>query len=259
MIADLHVHSNNSDGLFSIDELIKMKDELKIDLIAITDHDSIECIKYENIIYGIELSTRKNNEDIHVLGYFKDLNHLKYLNKYLNNQKIKRIKRIQKICKALKKYYNLDIDYNNVLKNSKNIPGRPHVAKEISRLLNISNKEAFNRYLTSDSRAFIKSSSLSYEKGVKMLHKANALAIIAHPVLYKKNSLEDLIDIADGAECIYPNNTNNDEIKFINLVKSKNKIITAGSDFHGDDKHYDMGYRVLKDELLENFLKKLKS
>jgi hypothetical protein len=45
MRADLHMHSTYSDGTLSLKELVQYAEEKEIDVIAITDHDSIESAK----------------------------------------------------------------------------------------------------------------------------------------------------------------------------------------------------------------------
>ena len=39
--ADLHIHTNYSDGIHSIEEVVKFVKEKKIKVIAITDHDTV--------------------------------------------------------------------------------------------------------------------------------------------------------------------------------------------------------------------------
>ena len=39
---DLHIHTNNSDGTDSVEELLKKAEELKLEYISITDHDTCE-------------------------------------------------------------------------------------------------------------------------------------------------------------------------------------------------------------------------
>ena len=77
MNADLHIHSTFSDGSETIERIIEMAKERKLDAIAITDHDtishmsSIPCDAGINVIHGVELSTvhRKTNTYAEVLGY----------------------------------------------------------------------------------------------------------------------------------------------------------------------------------------------
>ena len=77
--ADLHMHSVYSDGTLTIKKLLDYAKSKRLDIIAITDHDSTmgveEAIAYGKeinikVIAGIELSTAHNDESVHVLGYF---------------------------------------------------------------------------------------------------------------------------------------------------------------------------------------------
>ena len=74
--ADLHVHTIMSDGMHTVEELIKMCKKRGITTIAITDHDTTKALQNipsssdVNIINGIELSTTFDNKSVHILGYY---------------------------------------------------------------------------------------------------------------------------------------------------------------------------------------------
>ena len=80
---DLHIHTNCSDGDNSIYEVIDMAINNKLDMISITDHDTVmaysdEVFKYAydrgiELVTGVEISVKYNNETIHVLGYNIDV------------------------------------------------------------------------------------------------------------------------------------------------------------------------------------------
>ncbi len=74
--ADLHVHSNHSDGRSSVREILRVAVEKKMDIISITDHDTVngslealEIARDENlpivVLPGIEISTAQG----HLLAY----------------------------------------------------------------------------------------------------------------------------------------------------------------------------------------------
>lgn len=78
---DLHIHSTASDGSLSPEQIVILAKSMGIDTIAISDHNSIDGLaeafeagrKYcVSIIPAVELSTRFNDESIHLLGYFGD-------------------------------------------------------------------------------------------------------------------------------------------------------------------------------------------
>ncbi|MBO3445467.1 CehA/McbA family metallohydrolase [Clostridium sp. CCUG 7971] len=65
---ELHNHTNESDGSLSVNELINYMADSKVDIVAITDHNTIsghekckKILKNSNIpieaIYGVELTT----------------------------------------------------------------------------------------------------------------------------------------------------------------------------------------------------------
>ncbi len=78
---DLHVHTAYSDGMFSPEQVVRKAVELDLKAIAITDHDSVEgvgpCIEAARgtgleIVPGVEISAAKEEDEIHILGYFVD-------------------------------------------------------------------------------------------------------------------------------------------------------------------------------------------
>ena len=124
--ADLHIHSNYSDGIKSPEEIIDSAIKDNIKYISITDHDSIAAQyitknNYEgiNIIPGIELSSEYREMELHILGYFMDIDN-KELQEVVNELNTQRGEnRIYPyFCRFAKIYEILNqFELNNIWKN----------------------------------------------------------------------------------------------------------------------------------------------
>ena len=116
MKADLHAHTNYSDGKLSVNELLDRAIKRNIDIIAITDHDCVDgskegfyTTKDIKVIYGVELSTELNGESVHILGYFrKPLEDDCAFVRTLKTQRDNRLIRAYKIFQSVKSNCSLE-------------------------------------------------------------------------------------------------------------------------------------------------------
>ena len=267
MRGEFHIHTNYSDGVLSVKEILEyVKD--KVDCISITDHDildgSIEAFnmsKDYNIscIVGVEISSFFQGDTVHILGYFKDLNNLDILKNELDNIRKQRVKRLYLMKDKLKEIFNIDLDITDLLNVSTITRG------SISREIVKQNKELTIEYLFSEvigtgCPAYIPSTKLDTQKAIDLIHQAHGVAVLAHPTLLRTCSASDIVMMGiDGIEAIYPKNKENEEKEFRALAKDNNLFITAGSDFHyfGDKNHADLLTHFLYNEELEIFRKKV--
>lgn len=266
---DFHLHTTASDGKRTPEELVNLAKEKSIDIIAVTDHDTtaaLEKVREEcsraglGFIPGIELSTLHNNESIHLLGYFTDD---KYNNKdfqvFLHDMKSYRINRAKKIVRNMKEHFGIEIDYARVYESAEGVIARPHIAKAIIEAgYDYSWDYIFENIISKDSPAYVPNKEVSIPEGIAILKSIDAVVVLAHPVLIRKSKPEDLMIFdLDGIEAIYPLNSPEDTKRFTAVAKEHNKLITAGSDFHGTDlgdtKHGDIGCTYLEGDLLKEF------
>jgi len=104
---DFHIHSTASDGELTPKEIILAAKEKGIDTLAIADHNTTNGIEEAveagmlhgvSIVPAVELSTRYNNESIHLLGYFRDSLYndptLKEVLKHVKNHKADKARHI---------------------------------------------------------------------------------------------------------------------------------------------------------------------
>ena len=262
MKIDLHMHSNYSDGCLNIVDLAKYAYNKSINVLALTDHDTVlgvnemikECDKYNiKVIPAMELTTTYMGEDCHIISLFKEIN--PELIRFSYELESKRKKRAILMLNQIKDIYNVKIDLD-LLENERTIT-RKNMLANILKCNDIDYEYA--RTLTSkNSKAYVPFSYLSVEEGIDFIHNNGGIAILAHPCLLKrKESILELMNYNfDGIEAIY-SNKKNDEKYFKDLASKNNLLISAGSDFHGDDSHADMGSVSLSEEVLNLILNKL--
>jgi len=273
MRADLHMHTTESDGRLSREELFKHAKERGVDMIAITDHDTCLHVeenfklaeKYEmHYVPGIELSTLYKGKNVHVLGYFTDDSHSsKAMLDYYKMIKKGREDRARQFVINLKKHFNIKITYEQLVKHSNGIIARPHIAKAIlENYPEYTHNEVFDRFIGDHSKAYVPSTELTTEEGLKLLKDHNAMVVLAHPKLLKPHIHDDVLKYDyDGIEAIYGTNTEEETNYYMNIAHQRGMIVTAGSDYHGiqnDQKHKDVGYVALEGDLLEAFLTRYK-
>lgn len=269
MKADLHMHTTDSDGRLSGEKLFEHAASRGVDMIAITDHDVCknveaykELAKEHNIKYvpGIELSTLYDNKNVHLLGYFRDdAYNSEAMKDYYTMIREGRENRAKKFLVNLKIYYDIEIHYNDILEVSHGIIARPHIAKAIMKNYpEYSHNEIFDKFIGDHTKAYVPSTELSLDAGIKLLKDHNALVVLAHPKLLKSSIHDDVLaHDFDGIEAIYGMNTEEETTFYKTIAKDKGWIITAGSDFHGiinDKKHKNVGDVTLEGDHLNAFL-----
>ena len=78
---DLHLHTTYSDGSLQPAEVLTLAKKAHVSTLSITDHDTVaglpEAIEAGQllgieVIPGIEISSRLEKTEVHILGYFID-------------------------------------------------------------------------------------------------------------------------------------------------------------------------------------------
>lgn len=255
--ADLHTHTQASDGALTAEDLIGEAKKKGLKTVSITDHDTIdgflkgkELAKETGIelIPGIEISTVWNDKEIHILAYAFDYENDDFLS-LLRRQKKARRDRMKLILEILRSQ-GIDISYDEVRAETKtgNV-GRPHAANVLINKGYVSSfAEAFIRYLSSKKLENINTKFACVETVIQTVHQAGGILSIAHPgPIYSQDEIEKLISLGiDGIECIHPSHNFNVQKAFTKLAKSRNLLVTGGSDFHGNGKSdYDPYFGIV--------------
>jgi predicted metal-dependent phosphoesterase TrpH len=273
MKADLHAHTTHSDGTKTVKEVIDLAHQNGMTVFSITDHDIVKDVTFAKeyasslgmtFIPGVELSTLHRNKSVHVLGYFKNEGYKSSaMNDYYKMIKEGRENRARQFIINLKKYYDIEITYESVLSFSRGIIARPHIGKAINQAYpEYSFDYIFDHFIGDYSEAYVPSTQLPVEEGVKLLRNNGAIAVLAHPTLLKKHIKEEVLAMDfDGIEARYYRNKKEEEKLYRKYAEENRIVITAGSDYHGienDTKHGMVGEIYIDGTDLNAFLDVLK-
>lgn len=278
---DLQIHTNNSDGAFSPKEIVDFAIEKNMQVISITDHDTIsglkEAIDYssdKNIIFipGVELSCHEPfySKTIDILGLFINPDS-KELNDFILKCRVDRVNEKKEIIKKLNNLgYNLSFD--ELLKESGESLGRPVIARML--LKKYPNKfssvdDVFNKLIAEGKPAFVLRPKTPMKQAIDIVDKAGGISILAHPGRYG-NYLNEIIDKfkegrGNGIEVDYPYNKilgidDNVNLRLREIANKKNLLMSGGSDFHDFKRGSEIGDGGLTKEefnLLVDFHNKL--
>lgn len=237
--ADLHCHSNFSDGSLSPEELLHLAKSTSLSAISITDHDTIDGYTSSlfqladflsiKLLSGVEISSLYNNLSIHILGYGFDLKNEPF-RAFLKEARDKRQKRNEAILLKLKaKGFKLD---NFKIIEGHSI-GRAHIARALIDKEFVSSFEEAFFYLKERGSCYVRGDKFSSLEVIEQIKKAHGKAILAHPHLIKGN-VKSLLKLPfDGIEAFYGKIRDK---RWEEMAKTRGLLITGGSDFHGIDK-----------------------
>lgn len=261
--ADLHTHTSYSDGSLSPEELLRIAQQIGLKAIAITDHDSIDGAKQAcrlaqrfgvEVIPAIELGTHIGDTEVHLLGYFIDVNS-PALATYLHQIRQTRHHRAIAILKKLQTF-GLHLKIDDVLKKAGHGSiGRPHIAAAmVERGLVTTFQEAFDLWIGDGRPAHVNKGSHEPEDLIALIHQAGGVAVLAHPG--NRLSLKMLHRFIkgglDGVEVLHPSHDETTRKAWQRLARQYGLLMTGGSDFHGFRTHanvfgsYVVPYKVVE-------------
>ena len=245
MKADLHLHTTASDGRLSPEEMVELAASIGLDVIAITDHDTIDGVASAleagiaypalTIIPGVEISTDVPHGEVHVLGYFIDYTDEKFIHQ-LQLMRDSRKKRALKMIGKLGDM-GMKVSWQRVqeLADGGSI-GRPHVAQTMVEEGHVASfRDAFDLYIGRNGPAYVEREKMLPSEAVGLIVNARGLPVLAHPA--DVDGLDELlIDLKKaglvGIETYY-NDYSTDTIALIEKTAQRHELImTGGSDYH---------------------------
>ena len=286
MKIDLHIHTKTgSDGNLPIEEVFQEAQNRNIDLISITDHDSVDCQKRAislarkhgmSYITGIELNVTfhypEGNKDISLdfLGYEYDTSN-KELKSKLQLIKEYRKRRARQILQKLNVEFDkegmarfTEADLRKIEDSVDGVFGRPHIANYLIEKGIVKDKqEAFDKYLV---KCDVPKYPLSLAEASQLIRNAGGILVHAHPgdphgtsLASITHDLEEqtkviekyMLQYIDGVECWHTEHDEKTTAHYIEFARKRNMFMTGGSDCH--QKPLLMGTLDIPDWVAEQF------
>lgn len=244
MAANLHLHSNCSDGRSSPAEVIGLAYGAGLTTVALTDHDTDEGIEAARraaadtgleVVSGIEVSAMLPSREVHILGYGFQAGHPSLV-RYRERLRAERERRAREMVELLKSL-GIEISYDDVLLEAgEGMVGRPHIARALVATEAVEDEaEAFDRYLGDGRPAWVAKRGLSARNAIDLIHRCGGVAVLAHPGQWTTEAeIRQLVDVGlDGLEVIHPSHQPFLVEYWMAAALRYGLIRTGGSDYHG--------------------------
>ncbi|MFC3153407.1 PHP domain-containing protein [Litoribrevibacter euphylliae] len=255
---DLHCHTNVSDGALSPAELIDLAKQNSIEVLAVSDHDTLngyrKCKPLADeagitLIPAAEFSARIDKINVHLVALGVDVEHPAMIKAEAFQDAI-RAQRAETISAKLEKHLGL----TDVLQRVQDIAngsviGRPHFAKLLVDSGVVPDFEkAFGKYLGAGKIGDIKLIWPNVGDVIECIHEAGGKAVLAHPMKYKmtKTKLSRLMDDfwdmdGDAIEVVSSRQTKDDTGWLLRQIQKRDMQASFGSDFHAAASWSDLG------------------
>ena len=252
---DLHTHTTASDGRCTPAELVARAAAAGVDVLAVTDHDTVAgcgpaaeaCAAAEvEFVPGIEITAVVDGADVHVLGYFFDVQSTS-LRTFLSEQRKRRVDRVHMMIERLAAL-GIALDADAILRpglvDSTKAVGRPWIARALLAAGHVaSTKEAFDRWLAHGRPAFVPRVGAAPDEVFARIHDAGGVASLAHPMLVGRDEWIPGFAGAglDALEAYYAAHDGPATERYLALARRLGLAVSGGSDYHADESHGAVG------------------
>jgi 3',5'-nucleoside bisphosphate phosphatase len=259
---DLQSHSIYSDGALPPAEVVRAAAAAGIELLALTDHDSVDGIDEAlaaaaaagiGLVPAVELSAvHEGYEDLHVLGYGIDHHDARFVAR-TEDARADRVVRADRMADKLRELgYEVDESVLERRRASGRSIGRPHLSQAV--VDHPANRERLAReglqiverflpaYLIPGAPAYLPRTRPTVPEAISWIHDAGGVAIWAHPFWDMDADQQVLNTIdgfreagLDGVECFYATFTRAQTELLVAHCSERGLLRTGSSDFHGPE------------------------
>ena len=246
-LIDLQSHSTVSDGQLPPADVARSAVDAGVTVMALTDHDGIAGVAEATAVAAeagilnlpaVELScVHEYSEDLHVCGYWVDIERIRPACERAQQERVDRAKEII----ANLNRHGVEVTFEDAVAEAgaADAIGRPHIAKAAGAGPDLG--PFFEEYLVPGAKAFVSRRWPSAERAVQLIHDAGGVAAVAHPYWDVKDpeQVRDLVESLvrdvglDGIESFYPSHTPEQTRHCLELCEEFGLVPTASSDFHG--------------------------
>jgi len=239
--ADLHTHTTFSDGTHTPESLVERAIQTGLKAVSITDHDTTGAIalarSFANgrieVIAGVEITAEFHGHELHLLGYFVNLNDAP-LEMALAKVRLGRRARFLEIARRVGVLDSSVEEMVASLPESASL-GRRHVAQLLIQRGEARNMhDAFSRVLRGGDLSDVPKCRLPVEEAIARVSDAGGVCSWAHPP--EQTDLETLSELKSiglqAVECEYPWPTRSQGRRLRELAEQLGLAVTGGSDSH---------------------------
>lgn len=240
--ADLHIHTTLSDGSEEPQDIIRQAREKGLSLIALTDHDTLEGVRYAGqygplrVLAGVEVSAidRQSGRKAHILGYaIRDGRALQALCRPLLEQRHQNVLRMAQILSE--QGYHID-----TLRLHR-AAGR-YLYKQFLLEQLVQTGQApelfgdfYRRVFGRGGVCHLVNPYIEAAQAVRAIRAGGGLAVLAHPG--QQHNLDLVPSLVReglcGLEREHFSNSEADRAQIDRLAARYGLFVTGGSDFHG--------------------------
>lgn len=267
MRVDLHAHSSASDGTESPAELMRSAAAAGIDVVALTDHDTIsgwdEAARSLpdalRLVRGAEISCVYDGISLHLLAYLFDPSHEELLEEMAMalDDRVPRAKAIVAKLAAADYPITWDLVLDQIPEGA--TVGRPHIADTLVAAGVVPDRTAaFDTLLHDGSQFFVGHYYVDAVRAVRLVREAGGVPVFAHPAAVKRGRTvgDDGIRAMAaaglaGLEVDHRDNPPESREHLRSLAVELGLLVTGASDYHGSGKPNRLGENTTDPEVLE--------
>jgi 3',5'-nucleoside bisphosphate phosphatase len=259
---DLHTHSTCSDGALTPTELVARAAAAGVEVLALTDHDSIAGLEEADqsagvrgvkLVPGVEISASWRAQTLHVLGLWVDPAAAD-LRAALLAQGERRQVRMRKMCARLDKLGLPGTALLAAVQAQPGLPTRTHLAHALVAGGHVGRSdEAFRKYLGSGKPGNVAADWPALEIVVGWIRAAGGVAALAHPARYalsagaRRQLLTDFVAAGGTALEVVSGGNGLQHTDAVAALAVKYGLMgSVGSDFHDPEHTWNPLGRSLK-------------